>query len=244
MIRAQRSSPARARPLLVTSTGSLGANDRIKYSKNTARHHAFAGAFHNPWRMHMSDLSRRSLVASAAALPALAVPAVAASVGTTPHPDARLIALGEAYASLVPLQEAAQEVFNDRCWLAEDLAWQRLGFETKPDYCSPELRERWCVEYEKTGKEQNVEALFQKLESVNWQIDPIAREIRDTPAQTIAGLRAKAIDAIFLSWQLWEKSTPDLDWEQRALRSLLEAVCTLTGLDIPEEAVEDEAVRS
>jgi hypothetical protein len=193
----------------------------------------------------MSNLSRRSLVTSAAALPALAVPAVAvASVGTAPHPDARLIALGEAYAGLLPLQEAAQEDFNERCELAQDLAWRRLGFATEPDYCSPELRERWCIENEKIGKEQNVDTLFEKLESVNWQIDPIAREIRETPVQTIAGLRAKAIDAVYLSWQLWEKSARDLDWDQRALRSLLEAVCTLTGLDIPEEAVEDVAVQS
>jgi hypothetical protein len=193
----------------------------------------------------MSNLSRRSLVTSAAALPALAVPAVAiASAGTTPHPDARLIALGEAYASLLPLYEAAQEEFNEKCGLAQDLAWQRLGFATEPDFCSPELRERWCQENEKTGKEQNVDALFEKLESVNWQIDPIAREIRDTPALTTAGLRAKAIDAVFLSRQLWEKSARDLDWDQSALRSLLEAVCTLTGLDIPEEAVEGVAVQS
>jgi hypothetical protein len=97
--------------------------------------------------MHMSDLSRRSLVTSAAALPVLAVPAAAIA---TPDPDSRLIALGEAYASLVPLQQAAQEEFNERCRLAEDLAWQRLGFETKPENCSPELRERWCQENEKT----------------------------------------------------------------------------------------------
>jgi hypothetical protein len=40
--------------------------------------------------------------------------------------------------------------------------------------------------------------------------------------------------------QLWDKSDCDLDWDQCALCSLLEAVCTLTGLDVPEEAVEDD----
>src|ERR1700760_2758136 len=91
---------------------------------------------------HMSDLSRRSLVVSAAALPALAVPAVAVAAVMPPHPDAGLIALGEAYASLLPLYEIAQDEFNEKCGLAQDLAWQRLGFATPPHYCRPEARER------------------------------------------------------------------------------------------------------
>lgn len=44
----------------------------------------------------MSNLSRRSIVASAAALPALAVPAVALAVAAEPDADAGLLRLGSA----------------------------------------------------------------------------------------------------------------------------------------------------
>jgi hypothetical protein len=64
-----------SRPRLITAPQRRRQHN--PYHKNPERHSAFAGAFHNPWRMHMSNLSRRSVVASTAALPVLAVPAVA-----------------------------------------------------------------------------------------------------------------------------------------------------------------------
>jgi hypothetical protein len=62
--------------------------------------------------------------------------------------------------------------------------------------------------------------------------------------RSVAGLRAKAIDALSLTGQLWDEPCRDLDWGQHALRSLLEGVCALTGLDVPVEASDDVTVQS
>jgi hypothetical protein len=65
-------------PPLVTSTVQTGANDRNdSYQKHAAGVRALAGAFSNLWENAMSNLSRRSLVTTAAALPVLAVPCAA-----------------------------------------------------------------------------------------------------------------------------------------------------------------------
>jgi hypothetical protein len=61
----------------------------------------------------MPNLSRRHLVTTAAALPALAVPAIADPNG--PNPDAELIALGDELLRLWPEFVAARDAFNEWC---------------------------------------------------------------------------------------------------------------------------------
>ena len=71
------------------------------------------------------------------------------------NPDAKLIALGEAYARPVASLKAARDGFNEKAWLAQELAWMRLGYETPPDHPTPELRELWYDECLMTPHEGN-----------------------------------------------------------------------------------------
>ncbi len=81
----------------------------------------------------MSHLSRRSLVTSAAALPALAVPAAVAEAIGPNHPDAELLRLGV---------EAIDRVQNDK-WNAACAAAGLLTPDIDPDAgpteCSPHV---------------------------------------------------------------------------------------------------------
>lgn len=117
----------------------------------------------------------------------------------------------------------------------------RLGYETPPDHPTPELRELWYDECLMTEEELKVRSFMEKLEALHRRIEPLAIEIRET--QTLAGLRTKAIDAVQGTQQLWKSPHDDLDWDEQALRSLIEAVCVLSRLDVPKEnlAQEEEA---
>ena len=78
----------------------------------------------------MSNLSRRSLITSAAALPALAVPAVAiAATEPLPATNPELLALGERLKVLMPLYEALK--LKSRRLRDEALAGLPYGFGLK-----------------------------------------------------------------------------------------------------------------
>jgi predicted ATP-grasp superfamily ATP-dependent carboligase len=67
----------------------------------------------------------------------------------------------------------------------------------------------------------------------------LAEKIMNTPAHTLAGLRAKALHAVHACVHLWDEPSVDLDWDKEAARSLIEAACALTGLPVPVERVEE-----
>ena len=80
-------------------TGTRARHDRINYSKNTERHCALAGASRTPKRenaMSTTALIRRAILAGAASITALALPALiasapaAAAAGTRSRPILRL----------------------------------------------------------------------------------------------------------------------------------------------------------
>jgi len=70
------------------------------------------------------------------------------------------------------------------------------------------------------------------------QTDVIARKMMRIPARTAAGLRAKTILAMHTCRYLWSEPQDDLDWDQKGMRSLIEAVCTVMGLEVPAEKLE------
>ena len=75
-----------------------------------------------------------------------------------------------------------------------------------------------------------------KCNSYAWKVDAHYRQIMAVPVHTLDGLRAKAVAAIHMAGpRLWDGSVDDADWDKKGVRALIEAVCTLTGLDIPVE---------
>jgi hypothetical protein len=148
----------------------------------------------------MPNLSRRHLVTSAAALPALALPAFASEAIGPNHPDAELIALGDELRRVWPEYLAVLSTLNE------------YGFDP-PD----EISARYYA--------------------LDWQTGELAEKIMAAPARTLAGLGVKAIVAIHASPHFWDEPFQDTDWDQKGPRALIEAVCSLTGLDVAEHAV-------
>ncbi|WP_271619305.1 hypothetical protein [Bradyrhizobium sp. CCBAU 51745] len=60
-------------------------------------------------------------------------------------------------------------------------------------------------------------------------LDPIERAIMETPAQTIAGLGVKARHLAYLVSEYWEAPIDQIAWEGRAVRLLIETVCSIAN---------------
>ncbi len=171
------------------------------------------------------SLSRRTLVTTAAALPALAVPAVAAAIEQQNHPDAKLIALGEQYERLLPTFWERTDDFNSACNAAHALAYERIGVDPSAKLTS-EQREVWCEELKASEREMGVAAATDRYDVVARQHDAMVDKIIATPAHTVKGLRAKALAAMQWNDNLWD----DDDLRSRTLRDLIEAVFAVTDV--------------
>ncbi len=71
------------------------------------------------------------------------------------------------------------------------------------------------------------EARTREVEAILARLDPIERAIMGAPARTIAGLGVKARHAAYVTSQYWSEPIDKIDWEARAVRLLIEAVCNV-----------------
>ena len=76
------------------------------------------------------------------------------------------------------------------------------------------------------------EAGTRHIEAILARLDPIERAIMATPARTIAGLGVKARHAAYVTSQYWSEPIEKIDWEARAVRLLIEAVCNLAHVPL------------
>jgi hypothetical protein len=136
--------------------------------------------------------------------------------------DAGLLALERQFNCLVAEMTAAREV--------SDAAIQ-------PD-CRPASRGN--VE---AGFERNTEDRTRRTEAVLARLYPIEQAIMATPARTITGLGVKARHAAYVVSHYWEAPIDQIDWDARAIRLLIEAVCGLANGPLPscEAAAESHA---
>jgi hypothetical protein len=65
----------------------------------------------------------------------------------------------------------------------------------------------------------------QRIESILARLYPIEQTIMRTPACTIAALGMRARHAAYVLSQYWEAPIDRIDWDARAVRLLIEAVC-------------------
>ncbi|WP_315803025.1 hypothetical protein [Bradyrhizobium sp. SZCCHNS3002] len=73
----------------------------------------------------------------------------------------------------------------------------------------------------------------QEIESVLARLEPVERAIMATPARTIVGLGIKARHAAYLLSEHWDAAIEQIDWEARAVRLLIEAICKAAGVQLP-----------
>jgi hypothetical protein len=180
----------------------------------------------------MSNLSRRSLVASAAALPALALPAVATAQCYPVEPDAELIKLAETYERIFRIRAPLAADYNERWGNAIDEARERVA-----NLSGPERSKMYDVEMARLWVESGSEKANEKVEPLNDQLYDLALKIMDAPVQTAAGLRARVALVANAYPDLWDAPPKDLDWDRRVVRSLIEAICSLGGFALPTETM-------
>ena len=101
-----------------------------------------------------------------------------------------------------------------------------LALEKRFNALAAELdRDVECLR-EEVGRE----ALTKEVEAT---LAPIERAIMETPACTIAGLGVKARHAAHVLSQYWEAPIDRIDWDARAVRLLIEAVCDVARTPLP-----------
>jgi hypothetical protein len=73
----------------------------------------------------------------------------------------------------------------------------------------------------------------EKTEAVLARLYPIEQAIMATPARTIRGLGVKARHAAYVMSHYWEAPIEQIDWDARAMRLLIEAICGLADVPLP-----------
>ncbi|WP_407159446.1 hypothetical protein [Bradyrhizobium sp. STM 3557] len=71
-------------------------------------------------------------------------------------------------------------------------------------------------------------------------LEPIEQAIMAIPARTIAGLGVKARHAAYVISEHWDAPIGQIDWDARAVRSLIEAVCDMACIPLSLESNLDE----
>lgn len=68
------------------------------------------------------------------------------------------------------------------------------------------------------------------VEAILATLYPVELAIVQTPAQTVTGLAVKARHAAYVMSQYWDAPLDQIDWDARAVRLLIEAVCETAGI--------------
>jgi hypothetical protein len=84
------------------------------------------------------------------------------------------------------------------------------------------------------------EARTRREEAILARLHPIEQAIMATPARTVAGLAVKARHAAYVMSQCWSESIDKIDWEARAIRLLIEAVCNVAHQPLLPNDVMDQ----
>ena len=81
---------------------------------------------------------------------------------------------------------------------------------------------------------------MEKLDAALAQLAPIEQAIMATPAQTIIGLGVKARHAAYVLSECWAEPLERIDWDRRAVRLLIEAVCLVAGRPLATAEVSEQ----
>ena len=77
------------------------------------------------------------------------------------------------------------------------------------------------------------------IEATLSRLEPIERAIMATPARTVAGLGVKARHAAYVMSEYWDAPIDKIDWDARAVRLLIEAVCETAGVPLRFDEASD-----
>jgi hypothetical protein len=182
-----------------------------------------------------STTTRRAILAGAAALPALSLPAIANDQ------DAELWRHADAIIRLWPEWERLFTTSNEAGWRMADLAKERAGFT--PGMSGEERETRFRAALEIADRETGHSEWVDKFDLIEEPVQVHVKAIEKLPARSIIGLAAKAIAAGTAISQAWDGPLADTDWDDGRARLLIEATLTAAGVANPF-AVAGKAVQS
>jgi len=184
--------------------------------------------------MSKSTLTRRALVASTAAMPALAVPAAAADE------DPELVALGVEFDKVAAdwLRQSASDRKRAAEWRSrvEAATGIPLGESPRPFYGKPASpEEEASVDYWRIADQilddlkPNSSRLDDQIwESIHDRMWPLAKRIVRSRPKTVAGLALVARAASFICAEWFDFN--DADEQDADDRAIIEAVCSFCGV--------------
>ncbi|MGJ5040672.1 hypothetical protein [Bradyrhizobium sp. HKCCYLRH1062] len=76
---------------------------------------------------------------------------------------------------------------------------------------------------------------LERIETMLASLLPVEQAIIATPARTIAGLGVKARHAAYVISEHWDAPIDQIDWDARAVRSLIEAVYDVASMNSKEK---------
>jgi hypothetical protein len=74
---------------------------------------------------------------------------------------------------------------------------------------------------------------LERIEAALARLEPLERAIMTMPACTSAGLGVKARHAAYIMSEYWDGPIDRIDWDARAVRLLIEAVCKVAHVPLP-----------
>jgi hypothetical protein len=74
---------------------------------------------------------------------------------------------------------------------------------------------------------------LEQIEAALARLEPLERAIMTMPARTTAGLGVKARHAAYIMSEYWNGPIDQVDWDARAVRFLIEAVCKVAHVPCP-----------
>jgi hypothetical protein len=135
-----------------------------------------------------------------------------------------------------PLEEDSRLLALERQFdavSAELLTLERLRHD-RNGYRSPLVQPPGqSAQAQRGGEHTCDEVVTRQIETVLTRLDPIERAIMQTQACTITGLGVKARHAAYVMAHYWEDPIDQIDWDARAVRLLIEAVCDVARIPLP-----------
>jgi hypothetical protein len=182
-----------------------------------------------------SKTSRRAVLAGAAALPALTVPALANDQ------DAELWQHANSIIRLWPEHERLRAIENEAGDRLHRFVKERAGIT--PEMSGEEIDTRFSAAMKSLDRETGHSEKCRAFEAVADPVNDHVQAIEKISTRSISGLAAKAIAAGVAIIGTWDKPIADLDWPDHQMRLLIEATLTAAGVANPF-AVAGKAVQS